>query len=188
MSEQFLLEDGSGSYFLEDSSGGYRQDFPIVVTNDSIGITETKVPEFDLYLIEDGTGAIKLESGLGYYKINAPISNITDTVGTIETVNHVRVLKQEINDIIGLTETKNRLRNQVRNLDEVLQLTETKRRLRSIIKNIVHFDFDNYSVEDGSGNLELESGLGNYAPDKTNVSEVIGLAGLMLTPSADGGP
>jgi hypothetical protein len=57
LSEQFLLEDNSGSYFLEDSSGGYRQDFPIIVKNESLGITESKDPEFDLYLIEDGTGA-----------------------------------------------------------------------------------------------------------------------------------
>ena len=176
MSEQFLLEDDSGdTLFLEDNLGSYRQDFPIIVANETIELTETRLPEQEVYLLEDDTGAILLETGDGYYRQDKPIYHASSNVGITETNNYLRSRKVHSNDTIGLTDVKNRLRNQVRNISTTLGITETKRRLRSMIRNIVHFDFDNYSVEDSSGNLELESGLGNYAPDKTNVSEVVGL-------------
>ena len=181
MSEQFLLEDDSGdTLFLEDNSGSYRQDFPIKVVNQTIEITETRLPEQNVYLLEDDTGAYYLESGDGYYRQDEPFYHSAETIGINETHNYVRILSKTFSDTIGLTEVKNRLRNQVRNISTTLGITETKRRLRSMIKNIVHFDFDNYSVEDSSGNLELESGLGNYTPDKTNVSEVIGLISSII--------
>ena len=73
---QFLLEDGSGSYFLEDSSGAYRQDFPIIVNNESVGITETRLPEQHVFLLEDNSdGALRLESGDGFYKQESLISH-----------------------------------------------------------------------------------------------------------------
>ena len=136
MSEQFLLEDNSGSYFLEDSSGGYRQDFPIIVSNESVGITETRLPEQQVFLLEDDTGnAILLESGTGFYKQEQPIYLSLNTIGLTEDVNHVRTLSKTFSDSVGITDVKNRLRSQVRNLDEIVGVTEVKSRLRALLRN-----------------------------------------------------
>jgi hypothetical protein len=85
LSEQFLLEDNSGdTLFLEDSSGSYRQDFPIVIVNESIIIEESRDPEQQVYLLEDGSGALLLESGDGYYKQDTPIYQDSATIGITE--------------------------------------------------------------------------------------------------------
>ena len=84
MSEQFLLEDNSGdTLFLEDNSGSYRQDFPIIVANETIELTETRLPEQEVYLLEDGLGAYYLESGNGYYRQDEP------NRGARFTFNHI---------------------------------------------------------------------------------------------------
>ena len=182
MSEQFLLEDSSGSYFLEDSSGGYRQDFPIKVVNQTIELTETRLPEQSVFLLEAQEGAYYLESGDGYYRQDEPFYHSNETIGIVETQNYVRGLKKEINDIIGLTESKNRLRNQVRNLDEILGITASKNRLRSLIRNfsdtIGFTEADdnviglNRNIDEIVGNTESTNRLREQV---RNVNETVGI-------------
>ena len=125
MSEQFLLEDSSGdTLFLEDNSGSYRQDFPIVVVNQTIELTESRLPEQDVFLLEAQEGAYYLESGDGYYKQDAPIYRASSDVGITEASNYVRQLMKESNVTVGITESKNRLRSQVRNQKQMIILLD----------------------------------------------------------------
>ena len=183
MSEQFLLEDNSGdTLFLEDNSGSYRQDFPIVVANESLGITESRDPEQQVYLLEDQEGALLLESGNGYYKQDAPIHYVSDTIGITEAHNYVRQLMKESNVTVGLTESKNRLRNQVRNLDEILGITASKNRLRSLIRNfsdtIGFTEADdnivglNRNIDETVGNTESTNRLRDQV---RNINETVGI-------------
>ena len=183
MSEQFLLEDSSGdTLFLEDNSGSYRQDFPIVVVNQTIELTESRLPEQDVFLLEAQEGAYYLESGDGYYKQDAPIYRASSDVGITEASNYVRQLMKESNVTVGITESKNRLRSQVRNLDEILGITASKNRLRSLIRNLsatigfTEADDNivglNRNIDETVGNTESTNRLREQV---RNVNETVGI-------------
>ena len=41
MTENFELEDGSGTILLENGTDNYRLDFPIIVKDESVGVVES---------------------------------------------------------------------------------------------------------------------------------------------------
>lgn len=66
MIELIQLEDGSGNYQLEDGSGSYRQDFPIIVEDSTVEVTESS----------------NRKGGL--------IRNLSSTLGITESFNRLR--------------------------------------------------------------------------------------------------
>lgn len=88
MTENYLLEDSSGTILLENGTDNYRLDFPILVKDESVGVTEVN------------------------QSIIVKIKNILDTVGVTESVNKftgfVKVATQFILSLEGVNNRKTR--------------------------------------------------------------------------------
>lgn len=77
---EYLLEDGSGTLFLEDGTGNYEQDIPLVLTNETLGLSENS------------------------NRLGTLIRNVNETLGLSEVAEEVHLLTKVVNETLGFTE------------------------------------------------------------------------------------
>ena len=78
---EFTLEDGSGTLFLEDSTGNYAQEQPVLVVNEIVGVVENQ------------------------NRLKNIFKNLTDIIGLTEVNEAYNVIKKVVSSIVAIIAT-----------------------------------------------------------------------------------
>ena len=120
------------------------------------------------YVLEDGSGNYLWEDGnRAWQDIPTKVNN--STVQLVETSNKRRGLLKSLSDTMGITEISNHFKGLAKTVTQYIVAVEEARQTK--------ITYDNFQLEDGTGNYKLESGDGLYRQDYLTfwINETVGL-------------
>jgi len=120
------------------------------------------------YVLEDGSGNYLWEDGnRAWQDIPTKVNN--STVQLVETSNKRRGLLKSLSDTMGITEISNHFKGLTKTVTQYIVAVEEARQTK--------ITYDNFQLEDGTGNYKLESGDGLYRQDYLTfwINETVGL-------------
>jgi len=191
----YSLENGSGSYLLEDGSGLYKQDIMTKVVSSIVGITGTqnrlrgriKNITDTLNITEvsqkvEGFVRIATQKIVNFQEtIASQVSNldryiqdgaigayILENGGGYYAIDNLEIIKNIVTDTIGLSSIRNQIDGTVHNFNQAISvaLSEIHQRYRSQVRNITD------TVKLDSGLIRARIMYRNIVTDTINIAEV----------------
>jgi len=159
----YTLEDGSGSYLLENGTGLYKQDIPTKVINSTLGLVGTQNRLRNFYKNVSSTVGLteaseKIEgfvriatqrivnfqevlatklSDLNHYTLESGLgSYLLENGAGFYAIDNLLIIKNAVTDTIGFTSLRNQIDGTVQNINETLGLTDILNRLRNQVRNV----------------------------------------------------
>ena len=133
----YFLEDGTGHYLTEDSTGFYELDQLLLIKNattDNVGLTEA-VNKMN-GILQNITELVSIRLEELSNRLQSMVINVTtETIGLVEAVGRGIRLNVTL-ETIGLTESSNRLGTIIRNIADIVGFTEASQFVRALTKNI----------------------------------------------------
>jgi len=159
----YTLEDGSGSYLLENGTGLYKQDIPTKVINSTVGLVGTQNRLRNFYKNVSSTlglteasekieGFVRIAtqkivnlqevlatklSDLNHYTLESGLGSYLLENGTgFYAIDNLLIIRNAVTDTVGLSSLRNQIDGTVQNINETLGLTDILNRLRDQVRNI----------------------------------------------------
>ena len=190
MTENFELEDGSGTILLENGTDNYRLDFPIIVKNDDVGVVESSNKQ--IIIIKNIASTIGLTGVIN--KFAGFVKTATQYIVTPEETNNKKirefayVIEDGTNDAylledgtgvylqdyplkvsnstVQITETPQKVIGLIKYISSTIGLTEASQKVVGFVKVATQFlvSLESTIVKKISdvNYYTLESGLGSY--------------------------
>lgn len=187
--ERYELEDSSGTLLLENGTDNYRLDFPILVDNSTVGVTESK--NFVKTLIRNIADTVGITEVA--QKVTGFVKVATSFIVGVETVNNDKLRTNAYlqengvdaflledgtgiyiidyplkvaNETVGTVESAQNIQGLLEIISDTIGLTYVNNTVKGFVKVATQFIV---SVEDAINKLltdvnvyQLEDGLGNY--------------------------
>ena len=190
MTENFELEDGSGTILLENGTDNYRLDFPIIVKDESVGVVESSNKQ--IVIIKNIASTIGLTGVIN--KFAGIVKTATQYIVTPEETNNKKirefayVIEDGTNDAylledgtgvylqnyplkvsnstVQITETPQKVIGLIKYISSTIGLTEASQKVVGFVKVATQFlvSLESTIVKKISdvNYYTLESGLGSY--------------------------
>ena len=190
MTENFELEDGSGTILLENGTDNYRLDFPIIVKDEIVGAVELSNKQ--IIIIKNIASTIGLTGVLN--KFAGFVKTATQYIVTPEETNNKKtreyayVIEDGTNDAylledgsgiylqnyplkvsnstVQITETSQKIKGLIKHISSTIGLTEVSQKVVGFVKVATQFlvSLESTIVKKISdvNYYTLESGLGSY--------------------------